>query len=191
MIHRGRVKSCPHFFERCGRVFRPLKLGVPQRVMDAQHGRGCLKNFRVAHSSFFEGCGFLTFCTLLEAQSPGKSSPELPCRAAEIYEKLNLTSTLKSIGVASPSRTVGSYFLFETAARADGISNGCPLTARIPVTFPCSSIMASMITIPESRDWRARTGYSGSGENSRRGGFTVPPTRTGTFGPVAIGRAGG
>ena len=38
---------------------------------------------------------------------------------ASYDEKLKVTSTLKSIGVGSPSRTVGSYFLFETAFNAD------------------------------------------------------------------------
>jgi len=107
------------------------------------------------------------------------------------YEKLKLTSTLKSIGVGSPSRTVGSYLLLETALNAAGISKGWPLITRIPFTFPCSSIIASITTIPASFDCLARSGYSGSGPNSKRGAFTSPPTRTGALGPVATGAAGG
>ena len=34
-------------------------------------------------------------------------------------EKLKVISTRKSIGVGSPSRTVGSYFRLETAFKAD------------------------------------------------------------------------
>jgi len=40
------------------------------------------------------------------------------------YETLNFISTLKSTGVGSPSRTVGWYFLFETAFNAAAINNG-------------------------------------------------------------------
>ncbi len=64
---------------------------------------------------------------------------------------LKLTSTRKSIAEGSPSRTVGSYLLFETALSAAGISNAGPLIARIPVTLPCSSMIASITTAPAIR----------------------------------------
>src|SRR6202140_5499656 len=117
--------------------------------------------------------------------------PQSPYWVAVSYEKLKLISTLKSIGVGSPSRTVGCYLLFETALNAAEISIGCPLIARIPVTLPCSSMTASMTTTPDRWASLARAGYSGSGPKSRRGGFTLPPTRTGTFGPSATGISGG
>jgi hypothetical protein len=52
------------------------------------------------------------------------------------YEKLKVISTRKSTGVGSPSSTVGSYFLLETAFNADWTSNGWPLITRIPFTSP-------------------------------------------------------
>src|SRR5579871_5209513 len=126
---------------------------------------------------------------LAQVGATGEGSSETGVRRPP-YEKLKLISTRKSMGVGSPSRIVGSYFLLETALSAAGMSSGCPLTTRMPFTSPCSSITASITTMPESRDWRASTGYSGAGPNSRRGGFTAPPTRTGALDPAAAGGGG-
>ena len=76
---------------------------------------------------------------------------------------------------------------FRNGGQCRGNQQGMPLIARMPFTFPCSSMIASMTTTPERRACFARAGYSGSGPKSRRGGFLSPPTRTGTFGPTATG----
>src|SRR5579862_9816631 len=69
-----------------------------------------------------------------------------------------LTSTRKSTGVGSPSRTVGSYFLSETALSAAWISKGCPLTTFSWITPPCSSMTASITTVPWTCAWDAKVG---------------------------------
>ncbi len=73
----------------------------------------CLHSDRARWTVFSEG-GNLAKDTSLQSLQVNQSS----------YTTLKVISTLKSIGVGSPSRMVGWYFLLATALRAAGISNG-------------------------------------------------------------------
>ena len=75
---------------------------------------------------------------------------------------VKFTVTVITIGTGVPFSSVGENFHRRTAASAASSSSGIDRRSCVSVTLPCSSMVASMITMPSLCATRAVSGYTGA-----------------------------